>query len=100
MKTSGRLEGKVAVITGAAFGIGASCAELLAREGARLVLADINDEVLKTVQDKVNSSGGSAVNLKTDVSVEAEVKALIELAMDTYKSVDVLVNNAGISGNV
>jgi NAD(P)-dependent dehydrogenase (short-subunit alcohol dehydrogenase family) len=100
MKISGRLEGKVAVLTGAAFGIGASCAELFTREGARLVLADINDEILKTVQDKVNSSGGSAVILKTDVSVEAEVKALIELAKDTYKNVDILVNNAGISGFV
>jgi meso-butanediol dehydrogenase/(S,S)-butanediol dehydrogenase/diacetyl reductase len=100
MKTSGRLQAKVAVITGAAFGIGAACAELFAREGARLVLADINDEVLKAVQDKINSSGGSAVILKTDVSVEAEVKALVDLAQDTYKNVDVLVNNAGVSGNV
>ena len=100
MKTSGRLEGKVAIITGAAFGIGAACAELFAREGARLVLADINDEVLKTVQDKVNASGGSAVIQKTDVSVEDEVKALIGLARETYQNVDILVNNAGISGFV
>jgi meso-butanediol dehydrogenase/(S,S)-butanediol dehydrogenase/diacetyl reductase len=98
MNTSGRLEGKVAVITGAAFGIGESCARIFAREGARLVLADINQEVLKTVGDKINSSGGSAVIRKTDVSVEAEVKALIELAKDTYKNVDILVNNAGVSG--
>ena len=99
MQTSGRLEGKVAVITGAAYGIGEACARIFTREGARLVLADINEEALKTVGNKINSSGGSAVIQKTDVSVEAEVKALIELAKDTYKNIDILVNNAGVSGN-
>jgi meso-butanediol dehydrogenase/(S,S)-butanediol dehydrogenase/diacetyl reductase len=98
MKTSGRLEGKVAVITGAAHGIGASCADLFTREGARLVLSDINEEILKTVQHKVNAAGGSAVIQKTDMAVENEVKALMEFARETYKDIDILVNNAGVSG--
>jgi meso-butanediol dehydrogenase/(S,S)-butanediol dehydrogenase/diacetyl reductase len=98
MSSTGRLSGKVSIITGAANGIGRAAAHLFAREGSLLVLADINEEALKQVQNEITASGGSVVIKKTNVAVEEEVQALIEFALDTYKNVDVLVNNAGISG--
>lgn len=100
MGKSGRLEGKVAVITGAADGIGRATAILFAREGARLVLADINEQGLKESRDLVKGVGGEAIIKRTDVSVEEEVKDLIDLALKTYSQVDILCNNAGISGSL
>ena len=96
----GRLEGKTAIITGAANGIGKACAIIFAREGCRLALADRDEEALQKVQEQVKSAGGTAAIRKTDVSIEDEVKALIDLALSTYTNVDILVNNAGISGGL
>jgi meso-butanediol dehydrogenase/(S,S)-butanediol dehydrogenase/diacetyl reductase len=98
MSSTGRLSGKVSIITGAANGIGRAAAQLFAREGSKLVLADINEEALKQVQSEVKASGGDVVIKKTNVAVEEEVQSLIEFALNTYHNVDVLVNNAGISG--
>jgi len=95
-----RLEGKVAVITGAADGIGAATAVLFAQKGAKVVLADINTQALAAVHDRVVQEGGEGVMKKTDVSKEEEVKALIELALDTYGRIDILCNNAGITGDL
>lgn len=100
MKKSGRLEGKVAVITGAADGIGRATAVLFAQEGAKLVLADINEKGLQETLDRVARQGGEAVGQKTDVSIESEVKALIDLALQRFSQVDILCNNAGITGMV
>jgi meso-butanediol dehydrogenase / (S,S)-butanediol dehydrogenase / diacetyl reductase len=98
MSVTGRLDGKVAIITGAANGIGRASALLFAREGASLVIADLNEESLATLLEEIKKSGGKAVVKKTNVAVEEEVKALINFALDTYRQVDILVNNAGISG--
>lgn len=95
----GRLENKVAIITGASSGIGKATAQLFAREGARLALGDINEEALSEVVKLVAEAGSTAVMKKIDVSNEAEVKELIDLALDTYSEVHILCNNAGITGN-
>jgi len=95
---SGRLNGKSAIITGASSGIGRATARIFAREGARLVLADIDAVKLATVHDEIIAMGASAVICPTDVSSEPQVKAMIDLALETYTDIDILVNNAGIGG--
>jgi meso-butanediol dehydrogenase / (S,S)-butanediol dehydrogenase / diacetyl reductase len=97
---SGRLNGKSAIITGASNGIGRAAALLFAREGANLVLADINETSLGLVRDEIANMGGNAVIHKTDVSSENEIKALINLALEKFTNIDILVNNAGISGGL
>jgi NAD(P)-dependent dehydrogenase (short-subunit alcohol dehydrogenase family) len=97
---AGRLEGKVAIITGAASGIGRATAEAFAREGAKLVLADVNPEGLDETVELARGEGAEAVGRKTNVAVEAEVEALVELALSTFGQVDVLCNNAGITGEL
>ncbi len=99
MSTGPRLQGKTAIITGASSGIGAATALLFAEHGASLVLADITEEALSAVADQVADKGGKAVCLRTDVSDEAQVKALVDLALETYGQVDILCNNAGITGD-
>jgi meso-butanediol dehydrogenase/(S,S)-butanediol dehydrogenase/diacetyl reductase len=100
MSTKGRLEGKVAIITGAASGIGRATAVLFAREGARLVLADVSENGLEETLALVEKEGGKAVFRKTDVGVEEEVKALVELCLKTYSRIDILCNNAGVTGQL
>ena len=100
MTGMGRLEGKVAVITGAASGIGRATAVLFAREGASLVLADVMEEELKESLRLVEDVGGTAIIRRTNVAVEEEVKELVDLALTTYSRIDVLCNNAGISGGL
>ena len=95
---TGRLAGKVAVITGAASGIGRSTAILFAREGARLVLSDWQEEGLRETLELVLKESGEAVIQKTNVSNEDEVKRLIDLALRSYSVIDVVCNNAGITG--
>ncbi len=94
------MQGKVAVITGAASGIGRAAAVLFAREKARLVLADLEEAALQETAELVKKEGGEAITRKTDVSSEQEVKALIELAITRYGQVDILCNNAGITGQL
>jgi NAD(P)-dependent dehydrogenase (short-subunit alcohol dehydrogenase family) len=91
----GTLDGKVAIITGAAQGLGAAHARLLAAEGARLVLNDLGDGV-EEVAEGIRSNGGEAVTHRESVSDWNASKALIEQAVDTYGDLHVLVNNAGI----
>jgi len=100
MGKAGRLEGKVAVITGAADGIGRATAILFAREGAKLVLADVNEQGLRESLSLIIKEGGEAIIRRTDVSVEGEVKNLVDLALQTYSQVDILCNNAGIVGGL
>lgn len=96
----GRLSGKVAIITGAASGIGRACARLFAKEGAKLVLGDLQETALGGVCGEILDAGGLADFRVTDVSVEKDVKALVKQAADAYGRVDVLVNNAGITGRM
>ena len=100
MKERGRLDGKVAVITGSASGIGRATAVIFAREGAKLVLADVNEEGLNETLRQVKGAGGDVVTRITDVAVEEDVRQLVELAIQTYSQIDILCNNAGISGGL
>jgi len=93
----GRLRGRVALVTGAASGIGAGIAEAYAREGADLALVDLVDETAAgTVLDAVRRHGGRVTFHQADVSSEDAVRSMAEAAVATHGRVDVLVNNAGI----
>ncbi|MBY9068345.1 SDR family oxidoreductase [Hyphomonas sp. WL0036] len=91
--TRKRFENKVAVITGAASGIGAATARLLAREGALVVLADLNDDGGKSIAADL---GPSAMAVRCDVSSASDVEALVQAAIDRHGRIDILFNNAGI----
>ena len=91
-----RLEGQVAVVTGAGQGIGRAIALTLAREGAAVVVNDVNFESAKKVADEIKSQGGRAEPVKADISSGEEVNTLVEKTLDNFKKIDLLVNNAGI----
>jgi NAD(P)-dependent dehydrogenase (short-subunit alcohol dehydrogenase family) len=93
-----RLKGKVAIITGASQGIGAAFAVGFAKEGARIVVADINDGS-KSVQ-AVKDAGSEAIFVKTDVNKEQECMAMAKAAFEKFGSVDILINNAAIFGSI
>ena len=92
----GRLDGKVAIITGGARGQGAAEAKLFAREGAKVVFGDVLDEEGKAVEDEIRGSGGEATYVHLDVSREADWRASMETAVNRYSKLNVLVNNAAI----
>jgi NAD(P)-dependent dehydrogenase (short-subunit alcohol dehydrogenase family) len=98
MSNHGRLGGKVAVITGASSGIGKATAILFAKEGAKIAIAGRNEERLEETLQACKKQGAEVVSKITDVSIESDVKALIDLALETYGQIDVLVNNAGFGG--
>ena len=93
-----RLAGKVALVSGAASGMGQSEATIFAREGAKVVVADILEAEGKQVADKIAAGGGQARFVKLDVTSEAEWDAAVKAAVGAFGKLDVLVNNAGISG--
>ena len=93
-----RLEGKVAIITGGANGMGAEECRIFAREGAKVVIADVMEEEGRQVEAEIAESGGDAVFMKLDVTSESDWDAAVEATVARYGKVDVLVNNAGISG--
>jgi NAD(P)-dependent dehydrogenase (short-subunit alcohol dehydrogenase family) len=95
-----RLQGKNAILTGAGSGIGRATALLFAREGAALVLTDVNEPGLRQVEGEIKDIGGDVVIRKTDVSAEEEIKRLISLALEKFTHIDILVNNAGIGGGL
>jgi NAD(P)-dependent dehydrogenase (short-subunit alcohol dehydrogenase family) len=93
-----RVEGKVAVITGAAFGIGQAVARLLAREGAKVAVTDIRDDDGKRLADEINEAGGVAGYWHIDTAIEADVKSVFAAIAGEFGPITTLVNNAGISG--
>src|SRR4249919_4317782 len=93
---SGRLLGKSAVITGAAAGIGRATAELFAREGARLVLADINVDGLSTLRESLANVTDDVVDVTADVSKPEDAHRIINAAVYRYGRLDIAVANAGI----
>ena len=95
----GRIQGKVAVVTGAAHGLGRAIAIRLAEEGAKLALADLDEEALQTVVRTIESMGGSASAVIGDVTEEENARALIDSAIETHGGLDILVNNLGGSRN-
>ena len=94
--SEGRLSNQVAIVTGAGQGMGAATANSLAHEGAAVIVSDINESKAVRIAEKINSSGGRAMPVKTDVTKEDEVASMVERAIDNYGTVSILVNNAGI----
>ncbi|MEE2970810.1 MAG: glucose 1-dehydrogenase [Pseudomonadota bacterium] len=94
----GKLDGRVAIITGAAQGIGAAYARRFAEEGAKIVIADILDST--NVVNTIKQSGGDVIGLQVDVSDKFQVQGMVNTAVETYGKVDVLVPNAALFANI
>jgi NAD(P)-dependent dehydrogenase (short-subunit alcohol dehydrogenase family) len=94
----GRLTDKIALVTGAAQGIGATYAEALAAEGARVVVSDVLDTA--AVVGRIEKTGGTAMGVHCDVTDGKSVKAMVDAALKAHDRVDILVNNAGLFGNL
>lgn len=94
-----RLSEKVAIVTGAAHGMGEAEARLFAREGARVIVADVLPELGEPVAADIRAQGGHATFVKIDVTSEADWHNLMAVTLKTYGRLDILVNNAGISGS-
>jgi NAD(P)-dependent dehydrogenase (short-subunit alcohol dehydrogenase family) len=94
-----RLSNKVAIVTGAAAGMGAATARLFAREGASVMVADILEAEGRDVAASIVSDGGKAMFQRLDVTSEADWQAAVAAAQSAWGSIDILVNNAGVSGS-
>jgi NAD(P)-dependent dehydrogenase (short-subunit alcohol dehydrogenase family) len=97
IKMTERLKGKITLITGGSSGIGRAAAQLFSREGAKVVIADINAEGGEEVVQSITDAGGEAYFVRTDVSKSTEVKALIKNIIERYSRLDCAFNNAGIA---
>jgi NAD(P)-dependent dehydrogenase (short-subunit alcohol dehydrogenase family) len=95
---SNRLEGKVAIVTGASSGIGRAAARLFAREGAQIVVGARRQSELDSLVAEIEAEGGQAVALAGDVRHEVYAKALVALAVERFGRLDVAFNNAGVTG--
>lgn len=93
-----RLTGKIAVITGGASGIGRGIALCMAREGADVIIPELNLDGAQQVADEAKAMGRKALAVKTDVTRRAEVEAMVKQSLDAFGQIDILVNNAGIFG--
>ena len=91
----GRIEGKVCIVTGAASGLGEATARLLATEGGRLVLTDINQEKGEALAQELRQAGQEAMFLPQDVTQEEDWQRVFNTLLERYGKIDVLVNNAG-----
>ena len=96
----GTLTGKVALVTGGASGIGRATALTFAREGAKLIIADMNEEGGQQTVHMITENGGEATFVKVDVTNATEVEAMISKAVETYGRLDCAHNNAGIRGTI
>jgi len=92
------LENKVALVTGGGSGIGRACALAFAREGAKVVVADVMERGGKETVQMIKEAGGESIFVKTDVSKTDDVEALVKRTVDTYGRLDCAINNAGIEG--
>lgn len=91
-----RLKEKVALVTGAGAGIGKAIAETFAKQGAKVVVNDLNSDTARAVADGINKGGGTAAFVQADVSKESDAAKIVKFAVETYGRLDILVNNAGI----
>ncbi len=92
----GRLEGKVAIITGGNSGIGAKCAEMFAKEGAKVVISARREAQLNEVAAKILADGGEVMSVTCDISKADQCKTLVDKTVDAFGTVDILINNAGV----
>lgn len=93
------LQDKVAIITGAAQGIGKATALLFAQHGAKVVVTDIQLEKAKETVSEINANNGEAIALKVDITSAEDVEQVFEQTLATYGKVDIVVNNAGFMDN-
>jgi NAD(P)-dependent dehydrogenase (short-subunit alcohol dehydrogenase family) len=91
----GRLEGKVAIVTGGAMGIGQASATLMAREGARVVVADLNLDAARATVDSIRAAGGTALAVYLDAMNEGSIDAMVRQTHETYGALHILHNNVG-----
>lgn len=94
-----KLDGKTALVTGAGSGMGEAIAELFAKEGAKVVVADINEEAVEKVVETIKADGGQAHGVVANVARQEDIDNMIKETVDTFGSLDILVNNAGIMDN-
>ena len=92
----GKFDGKVAFVTGGSSGIGEAAARLLAAEGARVALADVQDELGQQVAERIRAAGGEALFVHCDVAADGEVDAAIDTVLEWRDRLDYAVNNAGV----
>jgi len=93
-----KLKDKIAIITGAGSGIGAASAKLFAQEGAKVIVADMNQATGLEVGQQIKEAGGTSIFVHTDVSKTADIERMIQTAVDWFGRIDILFNNAGILG--
>jgi NAD(P)-dependent dehydrogenase (short-subunit alcohol dehydrogenase family) len=91
-----KLKDEVAIVTGGAQGIGHGISIILAKEGAKVVVADVNQDEAKKTAEEIIKAGGSAIPIKVDVSDSKSVEAMVKKVIEKYGRIDILVNNAGI----
>lgn len=94
-----KLQGQVAIVTGAASGMGRAIANLYAKEGAKIVVYDVNEQAANETVAEIEANGGIATAVVANVAKEEDIQRLIDTAVGTFGTVDILVNNAGIMDN-
>lgn len=90
----GALDNKVALVTGAGRGLGRACAQIFAREGAKVVIVDINDENGEDAAAAIKAAGGEAIYVRADVGKSEDIQAMVKAAVDTFGGLDCAINNA------
>lgn len=95
----GRLENKVALVTGGASGIGAATAKKIASEGGKVAVADINEDNIAKIVEEITTAGGTAIGVTLNVADKASWEAAVAKIKETYGALHVVFNNAGIGGN-
>ena len=95
---SGTLSGQILVMTGGGMGFGECMAKAVAREGASVVIADVNLPEAQRVAEAINAAGGTAIPVEVDVTDEAQVRHVVDETIRAFGHMDILVNNAGVSG--